>query len=398
MLTGIRIEGYKSIASCDVRLGPLTFLLGLNGAGKSNFIDALQFCRDALRGPLDQAFASRASNLQTLSHWGAGREPGFGLRFDLTSPDIESAHYSFRIGAQSPRGFSVLREECVVRTRAGEGPAYFAVTSGVVRGHNFDDRPAPSDSRLYLVNASGAGPFRVIYDALVGMEFYNPDPGAMKVDLDTSGPADVLDPDARNIASIFDRISKENSGVKERIEDYLRVIVPGLRSVSAETFKMYKLLNFQQEIEGADPRAFTANSMSDGTLRALAILVALFQRSSRGSGPSLLTIEEPETGLHPAAAGVLFDALREGASLGQVIVTSHSPDLLDNPEIAGDSLLAVDASSGTTRIAPLDEGNRSVLRDRLYTAGELLRMDQLRPERTNGVASPAADLFETPYL
>ena len=92
MLTRVTIENFKSIAFCDVKLGPLTFLVGLNGAGKSNFIDALRFCRDALRGPLDQAFASRSSNLQNLSHIGAGSSPGFGLRVEMQLSETSAAH------------------------------------------------------------------------------------------------------------------------------------------------------------------------------------------------------------------------------------------------------------------------------------------------------------------
>jgi predicted ATPase len=135
--------------------------------------------------------------------------------------------------------------------------------------------------------------------------------------------------------------------------------------------------------------------MSDGTLRALAILVALFQRSDIGSKPTMVAIEEPETGLHPAGAGILLDALREGASRGQVIVTSHSPDLLDNRAILSEWILAVDASHGSTVIAPLDAAARSTLRDRLYTAGELLRMDQLKPEINGRLSRP---LFDAPFI
>jgi predicted ATPase len=123
--------------------------------------------------------------------------------------------------------------------------------------------------------------------------------------------------------------------------------------------------------------------MSDGTLRALGILVALFQsgrRNGAGLHVSLVGIEEPELALHPAAAGLLIDGLRDASRSTQVLVTSHSPDLLDNPQVTSDSLLAVDADEGTTIIGPLDEAGKSALHDRLYTAGELLRLSQLAPD------------------
>lgn len=48
-ITRVILNHYKSIAHCDVALGPLTFLVGPNGAGKSNFIDGMRFCPDAYR-------------------------------------------------------------------------------------------------------------------------------------------------------------------------------------------------------------------------------------------------------------------------------------------------------------------------------------------------------------
>jgi predicted ATPase len=93
----------------------------------------------------------------------------------------------------------------------------------------------------------------------------------------------------------------------------------------------------------------------------------------------LVGLEEPEAALHPAAAGVLLGALREASTISQVVVTSHSPDLLDDPDIPDESILAVESKDGVTVIGPIDEAGRSVLRDKLFTPGELLRQNQLTP-------------------
>lgn len=66
--------------------------------------------------------------------------------------------------------------------------------------------------------------------------------------------------------------------------------------------------------------------------------------------------------------------------MAQVVVTSHSPDLLDDSSIPTDAILAVDNDGGVTRISGIDEAGRSVLRDHLFTAGELLRQNQLTPD------------------
>ena len=139
---------------------------------------------------------------------------------------------------------------------------------------------------------------------------------------------------------------------------------------------------FRQEVRGARyPWRFFASNMSDGTLRALGVLIALFQGfDGAESVRRCVGIEEPEVALHPAAAGVLMDGLRDAAEQAQILVTSHTPDLLNNKEIPDDAIVAVVAEHGESRIGPLDEVGRSALRDHLYTAGELLRMNQLRPD------------------
>lgn len=132
-----------------------------------------------------------------------------------------------------------------------------------------------------------------------------------------------------------------------------------------------------RSIPGGSSRA----TCSDGTLRAFGVLLALFQvTGDSASQRRLVGIEEPEVALHPAAAGVLIDGLRDAAEQAQILVTSHSPDLLDNGEISPDSIIAVVAEHGESRIGPLDDVGRAVLRDHLYTAGELLRMGHLAPD------------------
>jgi hypothetical protein len=97
----------------------------------------------------------------------------------------------------------------------------------------------------------------------------------------------------------------------------------------------------------------------------------------------LVGIEEPETALHPAAAGALIDAQREASVHTQVLVTSHSADLLDEIDAEHDGLLVVEAEAGTTMIAAEDPASHQAIKKHLYSPGELLRMDQLEPDRND---------------
>src|SRR5262249_5431478 len=104
---------------------------------------------------------------------------------------------------------------------------------------------------------------------------------------------------------------------------------------------------------------------------------------------------EPETALHPAASAALREALLVASRQTQVIVTSHSPDLLDDRAIAPEHFLSVVSEGGETRIGPLDEASRTMMRDHLFSAGELLRLNQLAPDRDhlNAQSLRQAELF-----
>jgi hypothetical protein len=120
--------------------------------------------------------------------------------------------------------------------------------------------------------------------------------------------------------------------------------------------------------------SFYATSMSDGTLRAAAILVGIFQRGALAIG-----IEEPEVALHPGAARVLADAIAEASDTTQVVFTTHSPELLDHEGVSPDYLYVVGIHRGVTILEPVPVHLRDVVRDGLFTVGELLRMGQLVP-------------------
>jgi predicted ATPase len=128
----------------------------------------------------------------------------------------------------------------------------------------------------------------------------------------------------------------------------------------------------------------SATAMSDGTIRAVAMLAALFQPEALDGRLPLVGIEEPETALHPAAAGALFDALTEASRHVQVIATSQSADLLDREDIDPKAIRPVAMRNGSTIIGDVDEASREIARQKLYTLGELMRGDQLVPAPSDG--------------
>ena len=388
LVTRIALRSYKNIAACDVQLAPLSFLVGPNGCGKSNFLDALRFVAEALRFSLDHALRDRGG-IQEVRRRSGGHPNHFGIRLDLQLPRA-AGWYAFRVAAKPGGRHSVQREECFVLGAEGNGS--YKVADGKVVASTILNPPACASDRLYLVTMSGLDVFRPLYDALSGMGFYNLNPEAIR-DLQSPDPGELLKRDGSNLASVLSNLDSDR---KKDVEEYLAAITPGVTGVVAQAMGAKLTLDFRQEVRGAKhPWRFPASNMSDGTLRALGVLVALFQGSGGVPGRRhLVGIEEPESALHPAAAEVLIDSLTDASQLAQVMVTSHSADLLDNDAIPHSSILAVLSEHGETRIGPLNEAGRSALRDHLFTAGELLRMDQLPPDPDQSVPRQL-DLFES---
>ena len=385
----VKLRNYKSIGRCDVRLGPLAVLVGPNGSGKSNFLDALALTRQALDMTLDHALRERGG-INEVRRRSGGHPSNFSieLQFNLGDGSTQGL-YSFEVTSERNGGFSVRREKCEVGLSSAMGPpTRFVVREGSVEESTLSvSLPRPAPDRLFLVSASNVDEFRPIYDALTGMGFYSFSPDVMRL-AQPPDPGDLLQPEGKNLASVIASLEKRNKASYIQIQKYLKDITPGVEGVERITIGNLETLQFRQRVAGQRaPWRFPAINMSDGTLRALAVLTALLQGD--GTSSSLIGIEEPEIALHPAAAGILWDAIQDGTYLTQILVTTHSPDLLDRKDIATDVILATDSEAGTTQIGPIIESSREAIRDRLVTPGELLRQKRLRPEIPGGVTQSA---------
>jgi predicted ATPase len=182
----------------------------------------------------------------------------------------------------------------------------------------------------------------------------------------------ILNYDGSNIANILHTLKEKDTKSFSQIQKFIIAIVPEIKNISILQAGGYDILQF--DCAGSET-PFNASQMSDGTLHALGILTSIFHAKSIGI--PLIGIEEPEAGLHPAAARILREALIEASRDVQIVVTSHSPDLLDSPDIDPDSVLAVVRENGETKIGQIDVASREILNEHLFTVGELLRLNQL---------------------
>lgn len=371
----VQLKNYKSIASCSVDLHELTFLVGQNGAGKSNFLDAIRFVRDALRDSLDHALRERGGIAEVRRKSG-GHPTDFGIRLDVQSPEF-SGSYAFLVGAKKGASFEVKEERCDVSFANGSR-SFFHNKAGRIFDTSEKTLPKTSRDRLFLVAASGLEPFRGIFELLSRMGFYNLNPKLIK-ELQAPQSSELLLVEGENIASVIGALENRAPEAMQRIQDYLSQVNSSVHGVSKKSVGPAETLEFRQDVGLKQPWRFYAQNMSDGTLRALGVLTALFQDGGAQRVP-FVGIEEPEVALHPAAAKYLRSALFEASERTQVMVTSHSPELLDDEKIVADQVLTVTSQDNATIIAPLGKESREILRKHLSSAGELLRLNQLIPD------------------
>jgi len=237
-------------------------------------------------------------------------------------------------------------------------------------------RPKISTDRLALYAASATEEFKPVYDFLTSMRFYSIVPSRLR-ELQDPDPGDYLKPDGSNAAAVLKRLAEvENGSRYERLCRLLSKVVEGVKRVEYQSIGKKETITFKQDVGLKNHWTFDSLNMSDGTLRVLGLLLAVYQPGKH----SVICIEEPEATVHPAMAesiiGVLLDASREK----QIVFTTHSPDILDHKDLKDDQIRVVTVEQNQTVISPLSSSSREAVRERLYTPGELLRSDELNPD------------------
>jgi predicted ATPase len=381
-LTRVKLKDYRSIAVCDVELHRFTVLVGPNGAGKSNFLDSLRFLVDSMHAPLEEVLEVRSGIKGLLGKLPKGGiSSSFSIEVGFTLDGGMAGTYSLTVGSGTDGASNIESERCQV------GDHYDFTVDGLlppgpigpVLSGTGVSLPAFTGDRPALV-AIGAQPaFAPVFDLISGMTFYSPNPDKMRRPT-SLGSGKVLSRDASNAADVLWRLEREKPMIVERIQGYLRSFNPEFRDVVVTETDNYRRLAFRPCTNPSDWR-LNSSDVSDGTLRAMGILLAIFQSGSGTRPISLVGLEEPENNLHPAAAGVLLDALLEASLVVPIIVSTHSADMLDRKDLPDNSLLAVALENGETIIGPIDDAGKSILHKHLYTAGELLRSNQLTPNR-----------------
>ena len=370
------LKRFRSIPSEVIEFYNPTFLVGRNGSGKSNLVDAFAFLAEAMATPL-QAVFDRRGGISTVRNRTSGRSYppnlGMGVLFGPLNSSLKGGRYAFEVRALPNYGFEVFREQCVLVQSDG-GKLWFDRSKGRFQTNAKGLEPSLDPASLGLPVVGGDARFAPVLRALSSMRVYSIEPNELK-EMQDPDSGTSLRPDGSNAASVLQEIERQSKHDLERICQILATVVPNTKHVHSKKHGNKLSLEFTQEWGDRKRLKFEAFNMSDGTLRAIGLLTAVYQRPT----PSLVAIEEPEATIHPGALGAVLDLLRHASKKMQVVVTTHSPDVLDADWIKDDHLRVVDWQEGATRVTGLSDASREALRTHLMGAGELLRSNALDP-------------------
>lgn len=382
LITRIRVQGFRSLHDSQVHFDPVTVLVGPNSSGKSSIVDSLSFLQEALLNSPEAAFRSRGGFSAVLTNLGKKPEKTEGGRLaDQVAIEVQvksragdffEGTYSVRFGMDAAQRLVVLQERAATVTGADQEVHSFAVEGGkwIEAANGVEPRIAPD--RLVLPLLSGLRDFLPLYNALTSVRYYEVSPQAVSAPHEPERGM-VLSADGSNAASVLKQIHKANPPLYEKVVQSLASIVSEIKNVRPKDLDRFITLEFEETISSRNTAQFEARSMSEGTLRALAVLLAIYAMEPSAT----IILEEPERAIHPGAAAVLAEAIQEAGQRTQILVTTHSPDLITYFSLA--SLRAVKRERGITVVGPVKDAQIDAIKESLFTAGEIHRFEGLSP-------------------
>ena len=355
----ITVKGFKSIASIEeLRLGAMNVLIGPNGSGKSNFVGVFSFL-NAIRSGKLQDYVIRAGGADKVLHFGARKTEK--LHVDIS---FQGGTNRYKITLQ-PAG----ADDLIPGSEAASfwDKASYPGPLGILI--------QPAGREAGISSPASSGMISYVSRRLNRWKLYHfhdtSDASPMKKTADVNDNRH-LRPDGSNLAAFLYLLSREYPDSYSLITRTVRQVAPFFEGFQLEP----QLLNpskilLEWRHTGTDAY-FDASSLSDGTLRFMALATLFLQPATLR--PSVMLVDEPELGMHPFAITLLASLMKQASVETQVIVSTQSSLFLDNFE--PEDVLVADRVDGGTQLTRL---NPSDLKPWLeeYSLGQLWEKNEL---------------------
>ena len=357
-IRSLRLTNLLSFGSLGetVELRSLNVLVGANGSGKTNFVEALGL------------LAAMTTNIAEPLRKGGGIGVWFNQQaekreFELEvvatrRPDAVSLTHSLVIGRDHLRPFvssELIRSDSLTESATSVGLVYIqrdGVQHGLDDVAGMDVLHDPSDQRqsaLAILKDSKRYPeishLQRFYETIRLYRSWSFGPGsALREPQAADLPNEWLAEDYRNLGLLLNRLELEPHAQAEFLAR-LRDVLPDLSDyrllVQGNTLQIFLRLSGDN---------IPATRLSDGTLRWLCLLAILVAPSP----PGVIVLEEPELGLHPDMINTLAEMLKKAATRHQLVITTHSDILIDALSDVPEAVMVVEKGEDGTTIRRLD--------------------------------------------
>ena len=366
VLDRISIKGFKSIRSAELEIRPINVLIGANGSGKSNLLEAMAFLQAIRAGNL-QGYVGRAGGADRLLHFGAKTTDEMAFRARFSNEGI--CEYRLALtptdtGALYPNSEALVYwdkeiypDEPRKKVISGEGGE-----AGISKAS------ADSESLAGKHVLKGIDSWRVYH-------FHDTGPHSPLKKTAALNDNRYLRPDGSNLAAVLYLLREKHEWDYGFIRQTVQLAAPFLEDFALEPQGPNgDTIRLKWKHVGDDD-CFDVSALSDGTLRFIALVTLMLQ--PKENLPSVILLDEPELGMHPAELD-LFESMVSYVSKGiagaQVILATQSARLLDQFET--EDVVVADRVKGATEFSRLDAEKLEVWRER-YSLGELWEKNDL---------------------
>lgn len=332
-IESLRVENYRALRKVELdNLTPMTVLLGPNGSGKSTIFDVFNFLSECFQFGLRHAWDRRGRGKELKTRGSTGPIM-FELKYREQPKDpVITYHLAIDEGAKGPE----VVEEWLQWRRGQKGQPFrfLEFRKGVGRAVS-GELPDADDLRkdttlrasdLIAVNTLGQ---LAEHPRVAALREFITDWYVSYLSIDSTrnqpeaGPQERLSKGGENLPNVIQYLKEQHPERLEQIFTVLRQRIPRLERVEAEPMPDGRLLLQIKDAPFEQP--VLSKFASDGTMKMLAYLAVLYDPEP----PRFIGIEEPENFLHPRLLPELAEECRSASERSQLLITSHSPFLLN---------------------------------------------------------------------
>ncbi len=368
-IRSVRIQGFRSLADCALsELGMASVLIGPNGAGKSNFIRFFEMMSWMLKSRKFEEFIAMHGGASDQLFGGSKLTPRIHAAISLQT-EAGLNDYEFELAHAHPDRLIFMKEALRFSRTDHPGQADWQYLGS---GHTETKiiEAAQSSANFPDVNKKTAATIvHLLRDCALYQFHDTSDTSNLKKRWDASDN-NYLRSHGGNLAAILHRLEQEDIKRFNLICRHITRILPVFERFEIEESYGKVLLRWK----GAGmEQTLGPHLTSDGSLRFFALVTLLNLPSEML--PSVLLLDEPELGLHPAAISLIGDMIKSLATERQIIVATQSPLLVDLFGL--DEIIVLEMEDGETQFKALRQTEYQHWLDSNFTTGELWRKNVL---------------------